>query len=398
MVSGCGGCRIQEFTLAECPFCGSGASEDLITYGGTCPKCFAEVPGEEAPTDPGEEVRAIQERGDRRRAGVRAAVGLLAMTMAVTCTGLTAILFVLWPEPEVIEIVDFDTIDYPMPEVVLSPNAPVVASAGNGTTDESTQGAGATANGASSGNPSTDGTSVASTSGGRTGTDRASGGASSGGGSSSGSTAGLASGGDSRLASVSSSGGASSSGGLGGASGTDAAALAEGFAPSSGGPSGTGVGGLGGDPDARSTTGLGPRSMGERPSEPTRIEGPKATSTAGIGGLGIDQPKVSREDTVVYRDRDGIVMMIGDHMVEQIPMLNVCYERQLKANPSLQGRWRLIFTVTRAGRVSGASAVGVNNRSSELEDCIVDLMESKWRFARIVDDVPVRRTLTFRPN
>ena len=48
-------------------------------YGGPCPKCFAEIPGEEAPTDPGAEARAIQERKDRRGATIRAFVGLAAM-------------------------------------------------------------------------------------------------------------------------------------------------------------------------------------------------------------------------------------------------------------------------------------------------------------------------------
>lgn len=38
----------------RCPFCGEGVNEDLVIHGGQCPHCFGDIPGEEAPTDPGE--------------------------------------------------------------------------------------------------------------------------------------------------------------------------------------------------------------------------------------------------------------------------------------------------------------------------------------------------------
>jgi hypothetical protein len=107
----------QGALTGECPFCGSGVTEDLVTYGGTCPKCFAEIPGEEAATDPGVEVRAAQERRDRRRATLRAVIGLSAMLLLVTCTGVFAVVTVLWPEPEVADLLDFDTLDFPMPDI-----------------------------------------------------------------------------------------------------------------------------------------------------------------------------------------------------------------------------------------------------------------------------------------
>lgn len=38
---------------ASCPFCKGKIPEDLIQFGGNCPHCLLEIPGEEAPTDPG---------------------------------------------------------------------------------------------------------------------------------------------------------------------------------------------------------------------------------------------------------------------------------------------------------------------------------------------------------
>jgi hypothetical protein len=40
--------------MGVCPFCHAEAEEELLLYGGTCPHCLLEIPGEEAPTDPGE--------------------------------------------------------------------------------------------------------------------------------------------------------------------------------------------------------------------------------------------------------------------------------------------------------------------------------------------------------
>ncbi len=39
--------------MAECPFCQSSITEEMALYGGHCPSCLIQIPGEEAPTDPG---------------------------------------------------------------------------------------------------------------------------------------------------------------------------------------------------------------------------------------------------------------------------------------------------------------------------------------------------------
>lgn len=53
-----------------CPFCKGAISADLAQFGGNCPHCLLEVPGEDAPTDPGALLRAKQaeEEGKRRKA------------------------------------------------------------------------------------------------------------------------------------------------------------------------------------------------------------------------------------------------------------------------------------------------------------------------------------------
>ncbi len=45
---------------AVCPFCKGTISKDLERYGGNCPHCLLEVPGDDAPTDPGLELQKQQ--------------------------------------------------------------------------------------------------------------------------------------------------------------------------------------------------------------------------------------------------------------------------------------------------------------------------------------------------
>lgn len=60
-----------------CPFCEASISEDLSLYGGTCPTCFGEVPGEDTPTDPGAEVAAEIAAADEARQRKKTMVPIL---------------------------------------------------------------------------------------------------------------------------------------------------------------------------------------------------------------------------------------------------------------------------------------------------------------------------------
>jgi hypothetical protein len=105
--------------LGECPFCGGEVDDEIVTFGGSCPKCFAEIPGEEAATDPGEEVKEAIARADERRSMLRNMVPFILATPILMLLGCGAIWFsFLRPVPEV-ALMDFDEFDgYTMPDVV----------------------------------------------------------------------------------------------------------------------------------------------------------------------------------------------------------------------------------------------------------------------------------------
>ncbi len=71
--------------MAHCPFCKSTIDDELARFGGHCPKCVIEIPGDETPTDPGigKRVEATVESDQRRGFGVFAAVGGLVLVVLV---------------------------------------------------------------------------------------------------------------------------------------------------------------------------------------------------------------------------------------------------------------------------------------------------------------------------
>ncbi|MCB9745252.1 MAG: AgmX/PglI C-terminal domain-containing protein [Alphaproteobacteria bacterium] len=75
--------------MGECPFCGEAVDAALILHGGPCPRCFNEIPGEEAATDPGaakqaEEAAAVEAKVQRQRWKSGALVALLLAGMGGT--------------------------------------------------------------------------------------------------------------------------------------------------------------------------------------------------------------------------------------------------------------------------------------------------------------------------
>lgn len=54
--------------MPRCPFCKGEVGEDLLLYGGHCPHCLNEIPGEESATDPGAAARARAEQEARAAA------------------------------------------------------------------------------------------------------------------------------------------------------------------------------------------------------------------------------------------------------------------------------------------------------------------------------------------
>lgn len=91
--------------MAHCPFCQAPVPTDLVTYGGPCPKCFGMIPGEEAPTDPGEVVKKALANADDKVRKQRQSAPLLVAVPLVVATVLIAVGYALWPAPQVEPIV-----------------------------------------------------------------------------------------------------------------------------------------------------------------------------------------------------------------------------------------------------------------------------------------------------
>lgn len=62
--------------MAICPFCRNKIDDQIARFGGHCPKCFIEIPGEETPTDPGAQVQAAQAAEQNR---TRTRMGIVAV-------------------------------------------------------------------------------------------------------------------------------------------------------------------------------------------------------------------------------------------------------------------------------------------------------------------------------
>ncbi len=74
-----------------CPYCKGTIAADLLRAGGNCPHCMLEIPGEEAPTDPGlEQKKKIAEVNlalERRRKRNRRALLALLVVLLVVASG-----------------------------------------------------------------------------------------------------------------------------------------------------------------------------------------------------------------------------------------------------------------------------------------------------------------------
>jgi len=75
--------------MGACPFCKGEVDDDVLTFGGRCPSCLIEIPGEEAPTDPGAEARAAREAAEAaaKKPPTGKIVGLAVALLAVGVGG-----------------------------------------------------------------------------------------------------------------------------------------------------------------------------------------------------------------------------------------------------------------------------------------------------------------------
>lgn len=290
----------------------------LVTFGGTCPRCFAHIPGEEAATDPGEEVKAALDASDRARSHRRALLPILIATPVVLGVVGAAVWFATRPEPEV-ALLDFDGLDAAYtPEIVAAPDDPPAEAAPS---EPAPGGPGPAP-------------SVAA----------------------------------SRLLA------------------RPSAELGAGARPHD--LSGAGAAHRADEP-------LRPRAVGAA-AGPSALEGSLSAGAAGGGTLDFGLDVTNSRKAGVLEDPLAIRQMIADRMAGQMQQLNSCYERQLKSEPGLEGRWRIRYTVAADGTVREAAAEGLGRSNPDFERCMTDIV-TRWRFGRIIQDQPVQRTVSFRP-
>lgn len=123
----------------HCPFCKGSISADLALYGGNCPHCLLEVPGEDAPTDPGAALRARHAEEEAQAARAKAAserrrvyVGAGAVLLLLGALGYKS-----WADnqPIVYELDDYYVL--PLEELATAPppEAPVEPAPASGGTE-----------------------------------------------------------------------------------------------------------------------------------------------------------------------------------------------------------------------------------------------------------------------
>jgi len=111
-----------------CPFCKGAVSADTLRFGGNCPHCMLEIPGEEAPTDPGVQARQRQEQEDRaRRAAQQKKSRVLGVVAFLALVGLGAGGYQVWQSNQAAMTYEMDDF-YVMPleEIQGPPQAAAV--------------------------------------------------------------------------------------------------------------------------------------------------------------------------------------------------------------------------------------------------------------------------------
>ena len=298
--------------MAECPFCSSKITEQLSIHGGTCPSCFGEIPGEEAPTDPGAVVRARQEAEDAKtvqRSRLPLVFGAFGMLAFIAGAG-----WIATRPPEVVPVLDFDQLEFA--EYEITPMA-----------DEDTEAAPVATPRPQQPRPSA----------------------------------------LERIASQ-------------------------------------------GDPSLNLGQGHGGQGVVDHQSGTRMIMGPDGNmQPAGLnttlspsfgeaGGMSSDMTiRRSSMQGVTLTDDNDIIDMIRAVMEDGIPRLQRCYTLQLKTNESLRGNWVLNYTLLASGTASAITVDGEGVSDATMESCIEGKIAA-WRFQPIKGDIPIRKTLRFRPR
>lgn len=275
--------------MSSCPFCHNEIREDLALHGGTCPHCFADIPGEETATDPGEDVKAQLAADDQARARRRA---LLPVFLAVPLVAAIVVYAVIILQPrervERLELGDDFGIDIELSEYV-EPEP-----------------------------------------------------------------------------------------------GTEDDAVAE--APTDKAPTPS-------RPRAKSTTtDVAAGGSAEAPTEADDDGAPAQATTP--GGLPTFAGMVRREAPLLTK-QDDLRNAVRDLIQGKSRRLTQCYERSLKGNESLRGKWRLSFTIGTDGEIGDVGATGMDMQDAAFEQCLEREMDSWTVYGRLAKPWPVSLPINF---
>lgn len=106
-------------------------------------------------------------------------------------------------------------------------------------------------------------------------------------------------------------------------------------------------------------------------------------------------PAPVRKAAVVPDGKTHTTSQIKGTIQRNMPQIRACYERQLKASPSLAGKVVMGWTLRADGAVEGARAVANSTRSSALAKCMASTM-ARWRFGKAEASSDVEYPFVFK--
>ncbi len=319
-----------------CPYCKGAISEQLAAFGGPCPHCLLEVPGDEAPTDPGLarqqqlDREAVALRADDTRRSRRLAIGAMASFAAV-------ITFVIWTVfgggYDTLAIAYYQQLD---PAALQRKRAEQLAEAEAARQQEQAQAQAKAAEAAR-----------------RTGAaQRPAGGASGGGG----------------LNPLDGLEGILNGGGGGGSLDALGAPVIAGAGSTS----------LGGGGLVGGTAGGGPTGVAVG-----TVSLAGSTGRTALTGTSVQMASTQK---VVESPKDAETM-ISERFYKFERQLQACWAPQIKLNPTLSGTWSVAFVVKPDGTVANVRVKATSTPNAAFESCAVGRVQT-WTFLPVAKDTP----------
>ena len=128
------------------------------------------------------------------------------------------------------------------------------------------------------------------------------------------------------------------------------------------------------------------------------VPGAVEQSTPSLSSVTPPRVEITRgsASSMALRDADEIYQAVGQALKSYAGQMTSCYERRLKAVPSLRGTWATSFTITESGSTSGIQVQGQAQQDSELERCLTETM-ARWTFQPMVQEQEIQKNYTFGP-